>query len=382
MVGKSKVISGLSTHQAFRRRKDTVMGSSVGPDTHAKFNDPKGTIGERFEPSFHAGLTNNDLGRLPGGDFLSPTFTRGTPATYVNVYGQRVTADPNESRQEFASGQPIGTLLELATTNNFWNSAAPATQNVNLTTGDHTFSVFGTGSLTSANAGGTATGHGAATEGNPVTINVTAAGEFSFTVAGSLSYAQVEAGPVASSIILTGGASGSRDTSRMAWPTSSIIGTQGMVAVIWKPNFSQSDLQQSTNLSKKIVSTNIQVEELIRYQQEATNAEFFRLVPASSFAQVAIAPKTITAGQIYLIAMRWVGAGAWQIGFKNGGTWQWGTQESAFPGFSAYTELRLSDPETAGNYDPMYGSHYRDLYAWPEIRDTAWIESFFSGVAN
>jgi hypothetical protein len=84
--------------------------------------------------------------------------------------------------------------VAVADENYFLNPYAPVTQTVDFTavgTGDYTLTVHGSGTVTSADVGATGTGHGAASDGSPITFNLSAAGTVSFTVAGGPTYVQV-----------------------------------------------------------------------------------------------------------------------------------------------------------------------------------------------
>lgn len=138
-------------------------------------------------------------------------FTRASLGTYRDEHGVWQTAAVNAIRYHYdLTGQGIGYLFEPAATNLFLNSDAPATQDIALLVGEHTISVHGTGSVTSSNGTGTATGHGAASEGSDVTIDVTIGGTITFTVSGSPDYAQVEKTTFSTSPIVTAGTSVTR----------------------------------------------------------------------------------------------------------------------------------------------------------------------------
>ncbi len=312
---------------------------------------------------------------------------RISEATYRNVGEIRKVAVENEIRQE----QPNGTLMEFSGTNLFLNSNAPATQEINLSTGTYVFSVEGTGSLTSANAGGTATGHGTATEGNPVVIEVTGAGNISFTVAGTLDYVQVEAGNVPSSFIITDQAAGTRATDKLKWsmtdPRGQSIFNQltGMLAVLVRFQFGFSDLV-ANQVSNYYMLNGIESQLnpsgiLFYYQREADNTDGFNNLYFSAFtrtAKVAI-PGNLQKDQDYLCALLWdnVGNNGIDIGFKTLGAWTWGT--GFYDGLmKPLAELPLCD--FIGSI--RHPTHYRKLHMWSGNAGKEWMETYFSGVAN
>lgn len=116
-------------------------------------------------------------------------------------------------------------LIEGARTNLIVGPAAPATQDVTVAAVPHTLTLFGTGSITMSGAfAGTLNGTGAS---NRVSTTFTpAAGTLTLTVAGSVTRAQLEAGPFASSYIelAAGNAARSRDV------VSAAMGSLGISA--------------------------------------------------------------------------------------------------------------------------------------------------------
>ncbi len=146
------------------------------------------------------------------------SFTRASNGLYRNAAGAWAIAADDEIRAEHdPNGLFLGYLFEPESTNDFLNSAAPVTQDIALGTGTFTLSVHGTGSVTSSDGTGTASGHGAATDGSPVTIVVSGAGTITFTVAGSPTYVQVEEAAVPSSPIITAGSSATRAKDALGW---------------------------------------------------------------------------------------------------------------------------------------------------------------------
>jgi len=99
-----------------------------------------------------------------------------------------------------------GALLEELRTNLFLNADVPVTQVVTvLNATNYTIQVIGTGSITLSGAGS-----GVVTEGNPITIT-TSSTSLTCTASGSLDYAQVEQGDFATSIIVSGGSTTTRN---------------------------------------------------------------------------------------------------------------------------------------------------------------------------
>lgn len=147
--------------------------------------------------------------------YLPPefTFTRASTATYRDGNGVRQTAAIDTPRFDHdANGNPLGLLLEGARTNYLLNSTAPATQTTgSLGTGPYTLWVEGAGSAAVAGAGATITGAGTATEGSSVHFTVTVAGTVTVTKTGTLTAFQLENSLFPTSLIVTAGATATRE---------------------------------------------------------------------------------------------------------------------------------------------------------------------------
>lgn len=106
------------------------------------------------------------------------------------------------------TGKP-SLLIEPQRTNLLLNSITGTTQGVTVTAQVYTLSFYGTGSYTlSGTSTGTLTGTGV---NNLVTLTFTpTAGTLTLTVSGSITYVQLEAGPNATSRIVTTGATAAR----------------------------------------------------------------------------------------------------------------------------------------------------------------------------
>lgn len=127
-----------------------------------------------------------------------------------------------------------GLFSEIARTERFLNSTAPATQNITLVAGTYIVWMTGTGSVTAAAGTATATGFGVCTQGSPLVIVCTVGGTASFTVAGTVNRCSVEnSAPlgVPQSFIETAGAAVTRslETHSMIDPT--LVPNNGTVLV-------------------------------------------------------------------------------------------------------------------------------------------------------
>lgn len=141
-------------------------------------------------------------------------FTRASVGTYFDAAGVMQTASTNTPRWDY---DPVahtlsGLLIEEARTNLFLNSAILITQSVTTTAVATTLSFQGTGTVTlsGTSAAGPLTG---TSPTNRVALTFTpTAGTLTCTVSGSVTNAQIEAGPYGTSYVPTVGASVTRAT--------------------------------------------------------------------------------------------------------------------------------------------------------------------------
>lgn len=160
-------------------------------------------------------------------DALGGTISRASSATDL------IPASPSGyAYSTYGSGvarvvSGTGILIEGSRTNLFLNSNAPATQDISLGTGTFTLWVNGSGSVTCTAGTATGSGFGAASNGVPRTFTITVAGTVTFTVSGSLNFAQVESGPIGSSAIITGGTSATRAADDIIAPSAPWLSSVG-----------------------------------------------------------------------------------------------------------------------------------------------------------
>ena len=163
--------------------------------------------------SFFGGPPSLDLSFMtPGSLDGRITFTRASTATYFDVTGTLQTATANTPRWDY---DPVthalrGLLMEDARTNLLLNSATLTTQSVAVTAQAYTLSFYGAGTVALS---GTSTGSLVGTGAFPARASLTftpTAGTLTCTVTGTVQNAQLEAGSITTSYILTAGAAATR----------------------------------------------------------------------------------------------------------------------------------------------------------------------------
>lgn len=274
------------------------------------------------------------------------TFTRASDGLYRNSAGAWTVAAANGIRPDHsASGAFLGYLFESASTNEFLNSAAPVTQNIALGTGTFTLSVHGSGSVTSANGTGTASGHGAATEGSHVTFVVSGAGTFSFTVAGGPpTYVQVEEFPTPTSPIITQGTPETRAKEDLGWGAlAGFSDAEGGIRVCWRPTWGLSDIPAgSSHKSNVWTQTNGTIG--IRWEHTGGGLSKFIMRDGSgTFHNGADMAPGPVAGTAYDTFAHWSTAlSEFEIGTKIAGSWSWPAAPGVYGGTQAHDAFELN----------------------------------------
>lgn len=189
-----------------------------------------GGLGGQTRPQPTFVLPFQDLGAgevslVPDRGGVSATFTRATTATTVNSAGLIVSVSSGVARSYYdpTTLQYLGYLAEGARTNLLLNSllngTSLSTQAVNCSAVAHTLSFYGTGTvtLTGASTAGPLVGTGAYPQRVSLTFTPSA-GSVTFTVSGSVQFAQLEVGSFPSSFIPTAGASVTRNADSLTYP--------------------------------------------------------------------------------------------------------------------------------------------------------------------
>lgn len=157
--------------------------------------------------------------------YISPslTFARaqagGALSSYLDTDGTTILTAAADTPRFNGAAQRL--LIEGQRTNLLLNSATLSTQSVTVTAAAHTLSFRGTGSVTRSGVStGTTNGTGA-TDRVSVTFTPTA-GSLTLTVAGSVTDAQLEVNPFATSYIPTTGAAATRGADLVTVPLSTL----------------------------------------------------------------------------------------------------------------------------------------------------------------
>ena len=178
------------------------------------------------------------------------TFSRASSATYVDAAGILRTTASNVPRFDYSPtsiGTPLGLLVEGQATNILTNALLNGTnlsnQTPTVTATAYTLSFYGTGSIAMTGAyTGTATGTGAYPSRKTLTFTPSA-GALAMVVTGTVQYAQLETGSVATSFIPTAGTSATRAVDQTSIPNSGWFNvTQGTVVVSYDTILGASNL--------------------------------------------------------------------------------------------------------------------------------------------
>jgi len=307
-----RIYETLST-EAGRSYRVTMKLRNISGDNRFRFytlNAASGNYGDAtiIGTSEDGIYTSTFTGRTGGGNVSVgiTNYTYGEKSIYVSwVHIEDVTDQANQNPSEYqkvdtanslygfayyttangntvASGVvteavgaavfPVPTPVHYPDSENYFlNSAAPATQTIDFTalgTGDYTLSVYGAGTVTSADVGATGTGHGTASAGTDVTFNLSVAGTVSFTLSGGTpTYVQVEKKAFSTPPIVTAGASVTRDTCGIRHPFASYFNQTAGVCIL---DFRCLGITPTSG-SIGLVSTREHVSSVLLYDSAANN---------------------------------------------------------------------------------------------------------------
>jgi len=166
-----------------------------------------------YRPDIDTSLTLDFLGMFDSGLDSRITFSRASVASYINSAGQMTLSSSGQPRFDY---DPVtlarkGLLIESARTNLLLNStingANLATQSVSVTAQAYALTFYGTGSITLSGAHVAVVSGSGAFPTRTQLLFTPSAGTLTLTVAGTVQYAQLEAGAFATSYIPTAGSS-------------------------------------------------------------------------------------------------------------------------------------------------------------------------------
>ncbi len=433
-------MAGLKPLNHWMLQDDRLAREFDGVLNLSPYYDPVRLDGIRSEISFFASLTgdvNSPVGQIAG------NFQRNSNATYRAALGFYLqSAGDDVSRHEYSQdGEALGLLMEPATTNVCQNYNADPDEaltgitasgpgsvsreymanllaqsgldrlcksgyvikadgtlgqtdvlvsgfapNVNGTHGlkAYVYCPQGGGFIAISGGGGTAIPFSENEKFELVSgVNTLSGlgGTFFLRVEpGSIAYFvlnHLEEADVPSSVIINEGAATSRAVDQLSWPLTEEILNQaeGMVAMEWRPHFGDTNINLDT---QTVLLNTIDSGSIFLYFRKLSGAgeNRFQSFDGAATSYVNIASK-LAANQLYLVAMRWT-ASIMQIGFKSGGAWVWGTEVAHQPWLTGSNLFLLP---LAGSTAPL-NSHSKNLYLWAQDEGTAWLEGFFSGVAN
>jgi len=259
-------------------------------------------------PAFGLTATERVLPRLAL-DFTTATldsritFTRTTdathPATYINSSGVLTVATNNQPRFDYDPVTLVckGLLIEESRANSLLNTDLLSTQIVTVTAAVRTLSFYGTGSVTLSGAH-TAVVSGTGAYPTRTTYSFTpTAGALTLTVAGTVQFAQLEAGAFATSYIPT---------------TTTALTRNADVATMTGTNFSDwFNASEGTFQAQVVPSESSTTGRRFLQASDGTSANTIMLLKyasfifecdASSATQCVISKQTITANTQYKIA--------------------------------------------------------------------------------
>lgn len=163
------------------------------------------------QASLDASLMLDFLGMFDSGLDSRITFSRASVATYFNSAGQMTLSASGQPRFDYdpVTLEKKGLLIEFSRTNVLLNStidgANLATQSVSVTAQAYALTFYGTGSITLSGAHVAVVSGAGSFPTRKTYLFTPSAGTLTLTVAGTVQYAQLEAGALATSYIPTAG---------------------------------------------------------------------------------------------------------------------------------------------------------------------------------
>ena len=185
---------------------------------------------------------------------------------------------------------------------------------------------------------------------------------------------QVESNDFPTSPIITDGGAASRAVDRLTYPTIDINSnpiinqTEGMHALIWRPQFNRDD----AGLSNQRLSS---VDTAWAFYDNLASA--FKARSGASTDVTSSLAQPLAKGKDYLIMVEWSGA-EFSVGHKVDGVTVW-SAPGVYAGILDSGIMTLHD---LVNDTIDVPGNLRYVYIWSENEGQAWLENFFAGVAN
>jgi hypothetical protein len=252
--------------------------------------------------------TNSKAGKLHSinpidgtGDFtVSRPASSGFSGSRINEDGLIENADANVPRIDFSSGDGEY-IFEPQSVNLYLNNTVLVTQTVTTTAQTYTVSFYGTGTITfTGTYAGSLVGTGA---NNRVSLTFTAtAGALLSTVTGVVSYGQIEAGSVASSVIISGGSTQQRNADVVK---NEGVQTQALLGQTEGAIFIECNVLSDSNNFANIFNTKKQVTNAIVLMRIKSSSKFRFEIFASSAYLALLTTNTYTLNQNVKIAIRY-----------------------------------------------------------------------------
>jgi hypothetical protein len=296
-------------------------------------------------------------------------------ATRTNSSGALEIVNANLPRYDFSPVTLLcrGQLIEESRVNRFLNSlidgTSLATQSVTLTAAAQTLSFYGTGSVViSGGHSATVTGTGAYPTRTTYTFTPTA-GSSTFTVSGTVQYAQIEAGAFATSFIPTAGAVVTRNADAVGMTGTNFSSWFNATEGTFEAEYSCYVATNVSNSKGILAATDGTTGNRLYMNINTTGTPFF-FVSASSSTQANIST-TVTLVNDAVART----TGAYKLN-----------------SFAAAANGTLGTPDTVGNVpvvnrldigslltSPQLNGHFRKLMYWPQRITNGETQAFSKG---
>ncbi len=208
-----KVVSDLSV--------TSVRGGGAAVPWYGAWGSPLSATDPELVLDFAAGVYG--AGGVRGTLANTLAVARNSSASYIDDAGNIATAVADTARIDFDPNSlaPLGLLLEHGSTNLIVQSDTPSNQTIAVASVAHVLSFYGAGTVTiTGTHSGTYMGTGAYPDRTSV-IFTPGAGDITLTFSGSISFAQLEEGAIASSYIASGASATTRDEDIATMPCAS-----------------------------------------------------------------------------------------------------------------------------------------------------------------